>query len=348
MPETLIDEQPIMKNPLSCWIAGVVLASVSGCAPLSHIPAAPRVREGSFSIPASPPPANYDTAKIGLKKLFASAPQTLSQAGRPRAFLHDQPTEDVFVLLHGLTNGPEQFDKLGQLLFERGHNVVLPLTPGHGEADVMTDKLGAFSAQAMLDSADEAVTLAHGLGRRVTVAGLSINGTTAAWIAQNRADADRVVLLAPFIAPFGLPQWAISPLSNLLVRLPNAFFWWDPTKKDKLARPPYVYPRFSTRSIGETMLLGLDVLRASRRSAPVCGSILVVTSASDFAANKTLTARLAANWQERRPGTVATYEFPKKDDVPHDFIDPNQPNQRVELVYPRLIEMLETGTPPRA
>ena len=93
------------------------------------------------------------------------------------------------------------------------------------------------------------------------------------------------------------------------------------------------------------MLLGLDVLRASRRSAPACGSILVVTSASDFAANNTLTARLAANWQERRPGAVATYEFPKKDDVPHDFIDPNQPNQRVELVYPRLIEMLETGRP---
>jgi hypothetical protein len=301
----------------------------------------------SFSVPAGPPPANYDTAKIALKKLFAGAPETLSQAGRPRAFLHDQPTENVFVLLHGLTNAPEQFDKLGQILFERGHNVVLPLTPGHGEADLMTDKLGAFTAEAMLDSADEAVTLARGLGRRVTVAGLSINGTTAAWIAQNRADADRVVLLAPFIAPFGLPQWAISPLSNLLVRLPNAFFWWDRTKKDRLARPP-VYPRFSTRSIGETMLLGLDVLSASRRAAPACGSILLVTSASDFSANNILTARLAANWQERRPEAVATYEFPKKDDVPHDFIDPNEPNQRVGLVYPRLIEMLETGRPPRA
>jgi transposase InsO family protein len=102
------------------------------------------------------------------QKLFASAPQTLSQAGRPRAFLHDQPTEDVFVLLQGLTNAPEQFDKLGRILFERGHNVVLPLTPGHGEADLMTDKLEAFTAQAMLDSANEAVTLAHGLGRRVT------------------------------------------------------------------------------------------------------------------------------------------------------------------------------------
>ena len=98
---------------LSCWIAGVVLASVLGCAPLSQIPAAPGVRAGSFSIPASPPPANYATAKIALAKVFASAPQTLSQAGCPRAFLHNQPTEDVFVLLQGLTNAPEQFDKLG-------------------------------------------------------------------------------------------------------------------------------------------------------------------------------------------------------------------------------------------
>jgi hypothetical protein len=114
VPETLIDEQPIMKNALSCWIAGVVLASVSGCAPLSQMSAAPRVREGSFSIPTSPPPANYDTAKIALKKLFASAPQTLSKAGRPRAFLHDQATEDVFVLLQGLTNAPSNSTSSGE------------------------------------------------------------------------------------------------------------------------------------------------------------------------------------------------------------------------------------------
>jgi hypothetical protein len=72
------------------------------------------VREGSFSIPASPPPANYDTAKIALKKLFASAPQTLSQAGRPRAFLHHQPAEDVFVLLQGLTNAPSNSTSSGE------------------------------------------------------------------------------------------------------------------------------------------------------------------------------------------------------------------------------------------
>ena len=94
------------------------------------------------------------------------------------------------------------------------------------------------------------------------------------------------------------------------------------------------------------MLLGVDVLEASGKSAPSCGSTLIVTSGSDVAANNAVTARVAANWREHRPGAVATYEFSKAEDVLHDFIDPNQPGQRVDLVYPRLIEMLETGKPP--
>jgi len=295
----------------------------------------------AFPVPKPGPAADYAVARAEIEGNIAGAPSTLSEAGHPRAFLHEQPTENVFVLLHGLTNYPEQFDKLGRLLFERGHNVVIPVTPGHGKADVMTDQLRNFTTEAMLGAANRAVTLSRGLGRRITVVGLSINGASAAWIAQNRTDVDRAVLLAPFLSPHGLPQWANAPLSRLLVRMPNIFLWWDPMHKADLSGPSDAYPRFSTRSIGATMLLGVDVLEASGKSAPACGSILIVTTASDVAANNAATARLAANWRERRPGAVATYEFPKADDVPHDFIDPQQPDQRVDLVYPRLIEMLE-------
>ncbi len=301
-----------------------------------------------FSVPSAPTAADYAAARAALGKLFASAPSTLSVAGRPRAFLHDQPTGQVIVLLHGLTNSPEQFDKLGRELFERGHNVVLPLTPGHGEEDVMTTALAEFTAAQMLDAANKAVTISRGLGRKVAVAGLSVNGTTAAWIAQYRSDVDRAVLLAPFFAPLGVPDWSVPPVTRLLARLPNFFLWWDPVLKDKGDRPQYSYPRFSTRSIGETMVLGQNVLRASAHAEPACASIIVVTTASDTAANNSLPRRLAENWKVRRPAAVVTYEFPKSDDVPHDFIDPNQPNQRVGIVYPRLIEIIETGQPPKA
>jgi hypothetical protein len=298
-----------------------------------------------YEAPKTPPPADYAAAKALIEDKIAKAPATLSEAGRPRVFLHDAPTDHVFVLLHGLTNSPEQFDKLGRILFERGHNVVIPRTPGHGDANLMTDALSVFTAKAMLDYANFAITLSRPLGRHLTVAGLSINGATTAWVAQNRADVDRAVLLAPFFAPRGLPLFANKPLSQLLIRMPNLFLWWDPVHKDQFFGESHAYPRFSTRSIGETMHLGVGVFGESEKSAPACGAILIVTTASDLAANNAVTASLAARWQERRPGSVGTYEFPKAENVPHDFIDPSQSDQRVEIVYPRLIEMLETGRP---
>jgi pimeloyl-ACP methyl ester carboxylesterase len=300
----------------------------------------------SYTAPKFSPPAGYAEAKALIEAKIAKAPVTLSEAGRPRVFLHDAPTEHVFVLLHGLTNSPEQFDKLGRILFERGHNVVIPRTPGHGDANLMTDALSVFTAKAMLDYANLAITLARPLGRRLTVVGLSINGTTAAWVAQNRSDVDRAVLLAPFLAPGGLPQWANRPLSQLLIRMPNIFLWWDPVHKDQLSGSSHAYPRFSTRSIGETMRLGVEVFGEAESSPPACGSIMIVTSASDIAANNVVTARLASHWQKLRPGVVQSYEFPASEKVPHDFIDPAQSDQRVDIVYPRLIEMLETGKTP--
>ena len=88
----------------------------------------------AFPVPEPGPAADYAVARAEIEGKIAGAPATLSEAGHPRAFLHDQPTDRVFVLLHGLTNSPEQFDKLGRMLFERGHNVVIPVTPGHGKA----------------------------------------------------------------------------------------------------------------------------------------------------------------------------------------------------------------------
>jgi carboxylesterase len=324
---------------IAAWAISLALAAIAFSALLPV--------NCEFTAPFNPPPTDYQATKAALEKLFSSVPATLAPEGHPRGFLHDQPTEQVFVFLHGLTSAPEQFDALGRLLFNRGHNVVIALSPGHGESNLMTDKLGKLTAQGMLDAANNALNLSHGLGKHVTLVGLSINGATASWFAQNRPDVHRVVLLSPFFAPLGLPQWAVSPLSHLVVRLPNAFFWWDPRKKEAFDGPPYNYPRYSTHSIGKMMLLGENVFRSSRESSPACQSILVVTTASDIAVNNPLTARLVVNWRSFRPDGVSSYQFPREERVPHDFIDPHQPNQRVDLVYPRLIEMLETGRPPQ-
>ncbi|MFZ4682036.1 MAG: alpha/beta hydrolase [Terrimicrobiaceae bacterium] len=295
----------------------------------------------SLSFQAPPPPLTFEETVKAIRASIANTPPEVSPEGMPLLFEHGRPTPKVFVFLHGLSNCPKQFAELGRLLFERGHTVYIPRTPYHGEKNLLTESFGRLTAQQMLDSGNEAADLARGLGQDVTVAGLSINGATTAWMAQNRSDLYRSVLLAPFLAPNGLPQWTIRPLERLLLRLPNFFIWWNPVLKEKNPGPPYAYPRFPTRVIGETMWLGQDVVQASRKEAPRSPSILVVTSASDLAANNALTAILVENWRKLRPEGIETCQFPKDQKVPHDFIDPNQPDQQTAISYPKLIELLE-------
>lgn len=285
------------------------------------------------------PAPSYDEAVKEIRAGIAATPATVSEAGIPLLMEHGQQTEYAFVLLHGLSNCPAQFSRLGQELYERGHNVYIPRMPYHGEKDRLTEDWGRLTAEQMLASGNDAADLARGLGKKVIVAGLSVNGTTAAWMAQNRSDLHKVVLMSPFLAPSGLPLWAVRPLQNVLLRLPNMFFWWNPTLKEKNPGPPYAYPRFPTRVIGQTMLLGQSVINESEHQAPKSPSILVITTAIDRAANNAVTAKLVANWERHHP--VQTFQFPADQKIPHDFIDPNQPDQNVALVYPKLIELLE-------
>jgi pimeloyl-ACP methyl ester carboxylesterase len=303
-----------------------------------------------FLLPVSPrpfvyhPSANllpYDEAVREIQTLITGSPANVRPECAVQLLEQGHRTEQVFVLMHGLSNCPAQFAELGRLLFERGHNVVIPRIPYHGEQDRLATDWARLKAEDMLDAGNQSVDLARSLGDKVTAAGLSINGATVAWMAQNRSDLARAVLLSPFLAPAGLPDWTLTPVERLLLRLPNMFFWWNPKLKENLPGPPYAYPRFPTRVIGETMLLGGQVLRESRSQSPRSASILVVTSASDTAANSRVTSELVANWRRLCHGGIETFEFPAGDKVPHDFIDPNQPNQKTALVYPKIIELLE-------
>jgi pimeloyl-ACP methyl ester carboxylesterase len=282
----------------------------------------------------------YDEAVKAIESLAGSRPSVLPKC-TTQLLEHGQPTERVFVLLHGLSNCPAQFSELGRQLFERGHNVLIPRLPYHGEEDRLTTEWGGLTAEKMLEAGNQAVDLARSLGREVTVAGLSINGATVAWMAQNRDDLQKAVLLAPFLASAGLPDWTLAPVERILLRLPNMFFWWDSKAKENLKGPSYAYPRFPTRVVGETMMLGRSVLEESRILPARCPSILTVTSAHDTAANNVVADQLVANWRRLRPIGVDSFEFPADERVPHDFIDPNQPHQRIDLVYPKIIQLLE-------
>jgi len=65
----------------------------------------------------------------------------------------------------------------------------------------------------------------------------------------------------------------------------------------------------------------------------------MVTNANDTSVNNMLTAEVVRRWQ-RSGLKVETYEFPLSLGLDHDLIDPDQPHQSVDIVYPQLIDLI--------
>jgi len=322
----------IFKLLRSALLAALLVTAIF--AALAFWPASTRPLEAHIA-----PAANYEAARTRAATLLAHPSAEVRPECRSFILDHGQRTRDAYVLLHGLTNCPAQFRRLGEELYASGANVIVLRLPDHGFTNRMTNQAANLTAQGMLDVGNEAVDLARGYGERVIVIGLSINGVTAAWLAQQRADVDLAVVVSPFFAPNGLPDAAIPPLTNLLLRLPNAFIWWDAEKKQALPGSPYSYPRFATRSIGETMTLGLDVFRRAQAAPPLARHILLVTSPADTAISHQRVADLAALWK----GRATALSFPAEWKIPHDCIDPAQPGGNIALVYPQLRAWIDTA-----
>jgi carboxylesterase len=253
---------------------------------------------------------------------------------------HGARTSRVVVLLHGLTNCPAQFDSLGRLCFERGANVLIPRLPRHGRAQRMTDALAGMDARELCAFTDRVLDAAHGLGDSVTVAGLSIGGVLAAWAGQERHDVDRAVVIAPMLGWARAPRPLAPALTRLMCALPNAFIWWDSQRREQLLGPRHVYPRFATRAVGATLLLGGAVLADARRAAPACRSVVMVTVGGDIAADNRITAALVDSWRARGAREVVSYEFPGRLHLNHDVVDPEQAGGNPAVTYPVLMRLI--------
>lgn len=263
----------------------------------------------------------------------------LHEGGRTIVLSHGHRTDRAFVLLHGLTNSPRQFRELGEALFAAGANVIIPRLTHHGLADRMTEAHGDLTAQDLVRYAESGIDLAQGLGDKVTVVGLSVSGTSAAWLAGERDDLDEVFLLAPLFGPGVVPDSLTPAVTAALVRLPNTFLWWDPKRRENLPGPPTNYPRFPTRGLGEALRLGMAATTPDR---PLKVRRLgLILSETDIAVNNARTLRLVEQWRTDSPDTeFFAHTFPAAERVPHDFIDPLQPDARTEEINAKLVPWL--------
>ena len=251
---------------------------------------------------------------------------------RTRVYTHGRRTEQALLLLHGFTNCPQQFDSLGRRFHEMGWNVLIPRYPRHGYSDRLSTSIAELRRDHLTAVANRAAESASGLGERLTVAGLSLGGLLAGHLAQNRDGIERAVLVAPMFGLKPIPGPALTALGRLAKVLPNFYIWWNRELKERLG-PPHGYPRFATHAYAALFETGAGVLKAARTTTPRCRHISVITNAAEPRLDNRFTYGLVESWRAHG-AKVSTFEFPTSDRLPHDLIDPANPNQNTELVYP--------------
>lgn len=253
---------------------------------------------------------------------------------------HGAPSSRAVVLFHGLTNSPKQYEHLAALLYAAGDNVYVPRLPHHAERNGNAKTLASLTAEELRGCADSAVDAAQGLGDSVIVAGVSAGGTIAAWIAQNRPDLRRAVIVAPVFEIGRVPSFLGAPLMNLALRIPNL------TREDS---PDSLRPDrelgVSTRAIAEVLRLGTAVRLAAQRQSPATHDIVFVMNANDHTVKTAPAVALAHRWRDAGASAVA-YQFPKSLGLPHDIAEEAHPNANPAVVYPALEALIHGELPP--
>ncbi len=286
------------------------------------------------------PASDHETAVARFEKVQAQeeALGNLNPVCCSRLLTHGHKTDRVIILMHGMTNCPQQFVELAPIFFEKGYNVLIPRMPHNGLADTNTNDLRYLKPAELRDNCTEMVDIARGLGDQITYFGLSVGGLMAAWVAQYRDDVDKAVIIAP--------SFTISPrlgvtLSRIIMRifliLPNIMTQRVQPFKDG---PDHNYLGFATRGLGEMMRFGFSIYDASKKMSAAAQSVLVVTNAADAAVNNKITLKIAKNWQKNGLEELETYQFDAKYKLIHDVIDPGQKQQNIAVTYPVLLDLI--------
>jgi len=291
-------------------------------------------------LPSSPDPvASYDEAVARFETAVTAEEGILMSPKSGSVLLtHGQPTEKVYVLIHGWTNSPFQWVDFGQMLYDRGHNVLILRIPYHGLASRTVGELGQATPEVMRDYADDVVDIAAGLGDEVDVVGLSVGGSIASWIAQNRPDVTRVMSISPMYGIGRLPNFVNYLLLNFASRAPN----FNPTAPSEPQRE-HVYRGQSSRGVANAMLFGRALFEQAEAKAPAVSDLIVITNDNDTTVNNNLTDDLTALWQNDGVEPVV-HVFPRELGYPHNSIDRTS-NQQADAVYATMLELLGEAPP---
>jgi carboxylesterase len=292
-----------------------------------------------YSLSSNPHPAqSYEEASQRIDALKASRLSEMNPDCVTQFMTHGQKVDQVIVLVHGYTNCPKEFVELGKQFYDLGYNVFIAPLPHHGLKNRLNDEQGDLTANELAAYADQVVDIARGLGDHITVLGYSCGGVVSAWIAQNRSDVDKAVVMSPAFGFLAIPTALTAPVMNYVIAAPDVFVWWDPALQANDGFD-YTYPRYSKHALAQIMRLGFSVQVNSWFHAPAAKRVIVVTNAYDDSVNNALTLKVAGHWQDH-DAQLITYEFPALLELPHALVDSNKPTGNTPVVNQKLIELV--------
>lgn len=175
------------------------------------------------------------------------------------------------LVLHGFTGNPTSMRPLAERFAAAGLAVELPRLPGHGTTveDMATTSWDDWSA-----AAEDAFGRLASRVERVVVAGLSMGGTLAVWLATRHPEIAGLVLVNPAVEP-------VPPMRELVDHLAAAGERFFPGVGSDIAAPGVVESAYDRSPVAglRSLLDAVDDLQP--RLAGIRCPVLLATSPHD-------------------------------------------------------------------
>lgn len=282
---------------------------------------------------AAPPPtqpqpaADPAGARQRFEALCALDDERVGDSTRTQLFEPAGPALATIVAWHGFTNAPSQFAAVATALTEQGYRVLVPRQPYQGFTDVLNRSLAELTVTDLIAHVDACVDIAAGFGDPVWVAGLSAGGVLAAWAAATRREVQRAVLLAPLVAPKGVPMPAVRMLVKFPRLVPRIYYWWDPRVKENLGHSPHAYPGFPVPGLMPYLHLSEALFDHTVETERSLTRVVLVSNPGDFAIRRDAARSFATTVFAAHADYYGEATVDPGLGWWHDFVDPWSPHR---------------------
>ncbi|MGC1527894.1 MAG: alpha/beta fold hydrolase [Phormidesmis sp.] len=180
----------------------------------------------------------HESQKDGFNWLAVSSPALLrdSSGNWPQILHCGRVTDNVIVLIHGLTDSPYYLRAIAEDFARSGFNVVLPLLPAHG-LQRPGRAFHTLKHTDWIETIDQICEMAQALGHRLSIGGLSTGGALSVYKALK--DAEQITG-ALFLFSAALDIGTVEQLllqteaGRMIARLRDQQVWLAKTVKDQL------------------------------------------------------------------------------------------------------------------